>query len=309
MFVAKGSDMRIVSIGRAIMQAVGPKAIIAPLQIGLVVQMHRQFGSRFLIDSLHSHGFRSSYSEVQKFERSAAYHQGTEIEGLDNDSFIQHIADNVDHNVRTIDGLNTFHGMGIIASVTPRVTSTKSVPRKDVSSKDVMNIGSTETRTFRWRQKLSGSLKYKILPEFNANDTTNILDVLWKSAWTLKPERPLWNGFMQMVHNGEHPGQSSIIFMPMIDMKSSDESCILSTMHFVAEQAKRYSMSPILTFDQPLYWKGIEIQHSEDNSSVLKKIVLRLGGLHTTMSFLGSIGHIMTSSGLQAILEKVYAET
>eukprot|EP00794_Sanderia_malayensis_P020950 gene20950-23000_t len=147
-----------------------------------------------------------------------------------------------------------------------------------------------------------------MLPEFKANDTTNIFDVLWKSAWALKPERPMWNGFMQMVHNGEHPGQSSIIFMPMIDMKSSDESCIMSTMHFVAEQAERYNMSPILTFDKPLYWKGIEIQLSEDDSSVLKKIVLRLGGLHTTMSFLGSIGHIMTSSGLQAILETVYTE-
>ena len=91
-------------------------------------------------------------------------------------------------------------------------------------------------------------------------------------------------------------------------MKSSDESCILSTMHFVIEQAKRYNMSPILTFDQPLYWKGIEIQLSEDDTSVLKKIVFRLGGLHTKMSFLGSIGDIMTSSGLQAMLETAYAE-
>eukprot|EP00794_Sanderia_malayensis_P002072 gene2072-2349_t len=153
MLVAKGSDMRIASIGQAIMQAVRPKAIIAPLRIGLGVQMHRQFGSRFLIDSLHSHRFCSSYSEVQKFERSAAYHQGTEIEGIDNDSFIQHVADNVDHNVRTIDGLNTVHGMGIIAAVTPRVTYTKPVPRIDVSSKDIISIGSIETRAFRWRQK------------------------------------------------------------------------------------------------------------------------------------------------------------
>ena len=36
---------------------------------------------------------------------------------------------------------------------------------------------------------------------------------------------------MQMVHKSEHPGQASVIFMSMIDMKSSDESCILSTMH------------------------------------------------------------------------------
>ena len=184
--------MRIASIGQAIMQAVRPKAIIGPLQIGLGVQMHKQFGSRFLIDSLHSHGFCSSYSEVQKFERSAAYHQRTEIKGINNDSFIQHIADNVDHNIRTIDGLNTFHGMGIIAAVTPRVTSTKLVPKIDVSSKDIIDIGSVETHVFRWRRKLSGCLKYEILPPFNANDTTNIFNILWKSAWVLKPQRVEW---------------------------------------------------------------------------------------------------------------------
>ena len=28
---------------------------------------------------------------------------------------MQFVADNVDHNSRTLDGMNTFHGMGIIA--------------------------------------------------------------------------------------------------------------------------------------------------------------------------------------------------
>lgn len=32
--------------------------------------------------------------------------------------FGQHVADNVDHNLRTLDGMNTFHGMGIIAAIT-----------------------------------------------------------------------------------------------------------------------------------------------------------------------------------------------
>ena len=111
-----------------------------PFKSGLECKCIDGFGSRFLIDSLYSHGFCSSYSEVQKFEGSAAFHQGTEIEGINNESFIYHIADNVDHNIRTIDGLNTFHGMGIIAAVTPRVTATKLVPKVEVLSKDIMMI-------------------------------------------------------------------------------------------------------------------------------------------------------------------------
>ena len=81
---------------------------------------------------------------------------------------------------------------------------------------------------------------------------------------------------MQMIHIGEHPEQASVIFMPMIDMKSSDESYILSTMHFVTEHAKRCNISLVLTFDQPLYWKGVEIQQCEDDTNPLKDIVFRI---------------------------------
>ena len=84
MFAGKDSSMKIASIGQAIMQQVRPRTIIPPLQIGLAVQMRHQLnGSRFLNDCLHSHGFCSSYTEVKKYERSAAYHQGTDINGLE----------------------------------------------------------------------------------------------------------------------------------------------------------------------------------------------------------------------------------
>jgi len=33
----------------------------------------------------------------------------------DNRPFIQYVADNVDHNVRTLDGRGTFHGMSVIS--------------------------------------------------------------------------------------------------------------------------------------------------------------------------------------------------
>ena len=46
---------------------------------------------------------------------------------------------------------------------------------------------------------------------------------------------------------------------------------------------------------------------SEPVGSELKSIVLRLGGFHTEMSFLGCIGHLMAASGLQELLEQVYA--
>ena len=50
------------------------------------------------------------------------------------------------------------------------------------------------------------------------------------------------------------------------------------------------------------------IVRSEPQDSELKSIVLRLRGLHTEMSFPCCIGHIMAGSGLQKVLELVYAK-
>jgi hypothetical protein len=91
-------------------------------------------------------------------------------------------------------------------------------------------------------------------------------------------------------------------------MDPSNETCIYSTLKFVSEQAKRYNATPIVTFDQPLWWKALTIVLNEPQTSDIKRTVLRLGGFHTQMSFLGCIGHLMAESGLQEILELVYAK-
>ena len=109
---------------------------------------------------------------------------------------------------------------------------------------------------------------------------------------------------MESVLDGSHPGKSAVHIMPMIDEKSSDYSCIYTTMVTIAKEAKRYGKHPILTIDQLLYWKAMEIQKHEKDSTV-SKIVLILGSFH---SFLGSIGHLMMGTGLQLLLEQVYAE-
>ena len=64
----------------------------------------------------------------------------------------------------------------------------------------------------------------------------------------------------------------------------------------------------MLTFDQPLWWKAKTIIEHEPLNSNIKCIVLRLGGFHLQMSFLGSIGQLMAGSGLHDALEIIYAD-
>ena len=113
---------------------------------------------------------------------------------------------------------------------------------------------------------------------------------------------------MQFVHKGDHPGESSIRFLPTIDMDPGNTTCIYSTLHYVAKIAKKQKSNPILIFDQPLYWKSLMIVESEPEESPLKFIVLKLGGLHMLISFLGSIGYTMADSGLCVVLETIFVK-
>ena len=112
---------------------------------------------------------------------------------------------------------------------------------------------------------------------------------------------------MQMLQNGPHPGKSSIFFLPMLDLNPGDMSCVYSTLKFIASQAQKNNVTPIMTFDQPVYLKALTVISSEHADSDLKSIILRLGTFHLQMSFLGAIGYLMAGSGLREIMELVFA--
>lgn len=306
-YSGKDCDLQIASIGQAIMQAARPRLLIAPLQIGLGVQVHHSFESQFLVDLLYSLGFCSSYKEVRTYELSAATVQKMNFPA-DDHHFIQYMADNVDHNVATLDGMNTFHGMGMIAAITPTVQERTPIPRKiDVKLEDVIKKARIDIRYYKGEKHGMLNLRFEKLETVITYDPTKEIEILWKTSWLLLPQRPSWSGVMQTVHTGDFPGQASFIFMPMIDLHPSDKTCIYSTLLFICGEAKRYSKTPIVTFDQPLWWKALAIITSEPDTSDLHGIVLRLGPFHMEMSFLACIGHLMADTGLQEALSVVYA--
>ncbi|KAJ8043657.1 hypothetical protein HOLleu_10852 [Holothuria leucospilota] len=73
--------------------------------------------------------------------------------------------------------------------------------------------------------------------------------------------------------------------------------------------AIKHHVPPVITFDQPLYWKAAEIIRASPENSRLKEIVLMLGTFHTLMNLLGAIGTLMDGTGLKTTLEVVYGET
>ena len=156
----KDPRLKIASIGQTIMQMAKPSLHNAPLQIGLGVQLHQHFSSKFLKDMLHSLGICSSYSEIQRFETNVAIPRGTDIPGYENGQFLQFIADYVDHNVRTLDGYGTFHGMGIIVGSTPGTKVSEPFPKLNVSSADLVTAGKIDIHFYKQPPKSSLQVRF-----------------------------------------------------------------------------------------------------------------------------------------------------
>ena len=227
--------------------------------------------------------------------------------------FMQFVADNVDHNISTLDGHNTFHGMGIIATVTPKLGHKTVIPMVTATNdtnEDLIAVGKIE---IKYNQQVNTNMEKLVFAKLKSITNTftshqyEDLDFVVKVACPLRPSTPGWSGVMQMVQTGEFPGQSSVMFMPMIDMNPSDLSCIYSTLKFVAKQCDKLQATPVITFDQPLYWKAYNIAVNKPEDIDIKRVTVRLGAFHTEMSFLGAIGKLMKNSGISELLSTVYA--
>lgn len=148
----------------------------------------------------------------------------TDIFGLNGESFVQYVADNADHNTCTIDGNNTFHGMGIIATITPGVTNQKRpIPWNTVSAEDIRQASQITIIPFSSNENVLNKIIYQELSFINHEDSFSCLDLLWLSSWFFKQPRPGWNATMETAVKGNHSGKASVIFLPFIDLPSSSQ--------------------------------------------------------------------------------------
>ena len=113
----------------------------------------------------------------------------------------------------------------------------------------------------------------------------------------------------------DHLDQSSValLFLSMIDLDPSNMSCVHSTLQFICKHAARYwrhtyycTFEHILLHFRPTTLVAIATGN-RGSTRGLPTTLLRLGGFHTEMSFISSIGHLMVGSGLHELLETIYA--
>ena len=208
------SELKQNSISHSIIQSARPRSVITPTLFGVGVEMDRVFGSRWLVDELSRLEFSISYDEVKIYKQSVI-----ESESLDSllaeylpGAFTQWVADNVDHNVASLDGTGSFHGMGIIAISTPkdnvpligkstvisrqpRVKVTELVKDKGVPILQYIGPHVQPLASVLYKPIIEIQMPYTLPSELYSN-------LLWHSGWIFSntaQHRVNWSGFMQNV--------------------------------------------------------------------------------------------------------------
>ena len=86
-------------------------------------------------------------------------------------------ADNVDHNTMAIDGKGTFHGMGMIATITPRRQVRRTILRNRIEDLKICELSEVEIKKYRFVKQTRDSIKFHHLPFPKECDQK--VDILW----------------------------------------------------------------------------------------------------------------------------------
>lgn len=113
---------------------------------------------------------------------------------------------------------------------------------------------------------------------------------------------------METITSTESFDQTKIQLLPFIIAPPSDYNTVYTSLMMAVEKSKELQIqTTFVTFDQPLYMTAVDIVLSAEPDSELSNVIIRLGGFHLVMSFLGCIGFIMKGSGLKELLSTIYA--
>ncbi|CAH2101247.1 unnamed protein product [Euphydryas editha] len=222
-------------------------------------------------------------------------------------SFVQFVFDNTDHNVKTLDGKETCHCLGGIASYTPEWSiSYEGIPVKLKKMPTTQSLVSKhvipEVPYGTFNGKALESIKFVSTDQLCLGKAL-LLPVsysayLWTKFFGIS-QIPTWKGFMEVLSTVVPYSMSEIVCLPFINRPPSNLTTISTSLHYAARETRMSNRKTcFVTYDQPLYAKALAIVQ-ERQSEELKNVVVRLGGFHILISFLGSIGYIMAGSGIE----------
>ncbi|KAK6187414.1 hypothetical protein SNE40_005450 [Patella caerulea] len=300
-----------------------------PLPIYIGLKLHSETRKRELVDRLHSLGISISYDRLLRMSSSVANRLCTQYERYDvvcppqlrKGVFTTDQADNIDHNPSSVSAKDSFHGTAHSLCQHPDESNS------DQIRSDALQFEDDSSQTKQVQQLPA---KYTCIPAAQAlpkavhvpvyygpvrtpTETVNMkedrkLEYMWlEHQMTLCQEETQlcatdnasWAAYHASRHEDSPTAQTNVSLLPFFREKSTSVAMISHIMNnnAAATQFLNPGQTPVLTMDQPLYAVAKQLQWRFPNVYGEDKYVIILGGLHTEMAALGTIGDILDGSG------------
>lgn len=217
-------------------------------------------GSKFLINVLHRLGLSVSYDEIYRYKHSVVQCDASAKPNPHLFDFVQYAADNVDHDVCSLDGLATLHAMGIVSiSYHNDNTTERDIPENPVPRMKILKAADVATRNkipvlpCTLNDESMSGIAFQ--PQFHAAhpyvlSTSLNLDMLWHIGWFLQNKsdvRPNWAGFNSSVLCRKPVVASHIQLQPILDCNPNEPASVYSTLLYVIREAQKLNIdTPVI---------------------------------------------------------------
>ena len=157
------------------------------------------------------------YLQVIRYKQNVVKHDSIEdIICPEGTAFLQFVGDNTDHDIATIDGKNTHHGLGSIAiangNFSDKAMKRAVMPReKKVDWTDVpTNAGIPIKQFFSTKPALKQLILKPVKQEIVSHKFRNLL---WACAHIFNQKCPGWSGYMSLFQSETQYRKSKVSFL------------------------------------------------------------------------------------------------
>ena len=292
------------------------------LQVALGVMVR---DSKGLVSQLSSICVTCTYDELQRFKKSAAVaaSESTNKQGISDckSGLVQVVIDNFDADISSQNGKISTHSLAMLVTQTGELNtesdndeSTKRIELNQIYAPIVYDI---DTETYTGPKKpdmpLYASKKtvpsLKILAEMAiSSNRAKEADLSFFSDIHLCENCPEYNGYNARISREQGHAtkpKTKSMYLPLIDMTPADPHTIKTAMkkahQITTDCGQKFT---VMTGDLQLYKIAVNVLWAQPKE--FDHFIVRLGGMHTLMSFAGAVGTLMGGSGLVEILESTF---
>ena len=306
----------VMSVAQDLIYGVSKGKKWTPKHIGLTSTLHQATRSKDLVNLFHQAGHCLSYKQLLKIDTALAKNT---LESMDTTSgavipenfvpntFIHFTADNIDILDESLDGKNTFHATQMAAYQRSNNRNQDPLGAVEISAaetlkvpeilQNVASVSICEGKTKPvFRKPVSMDLFESNKEQSEVQRISEATDHAFFVHRQERALKPGWTSFNQN-YSTTDPTETSIGHMPIILAPAHEFDTLNTVIRRCMYVSEHFGQAyTVITVDQALYCKLMELKWMIPEFN--QKLIVRLGGLHISMSFLKVIGKHMSESGL-----------